>query len=290
MSPLPPRIDGGFAIRPHCIDCGSCWSWDPQHFAPGAGSARVCAQPADPLGQRQAVRALLACPVGAIAGPAALVSQARAQAFPQLLLHHGEAAVHYCGWSSRRSFGASSYLIQRPAGNVMVDSPRFHSALVRRIEALGGLAALVLTHRDDVADQARWADHFGCRRWIHAADADAAPEAEERLQGLDPVAWSDDLQLIPTPGHTAGSIVLLLGGQVLFSGDHLWWSREREVLVASRRYCWWNWPLQLQSLQRLRELDVRWLLPGHGAHHHLEPGAWSRAVDATLAYWSRQPR
>ena len=40
-------------------------------------------------------------------------------------------------------------------------SPRYNSALARRVAALGGLAAMVLTHRDDVADHAQWAE-----RWV----------------------------------------------------------------------------------------------------------------------------
>lgn len=272
------------SVAPSCIACGSCWTWDPQHFAPTDAGARVHAQPQAGPELLQAVRAQLACPVGAISGPASAVKQGRSLAFPQLLFRHGASAVHYCGWTSRRSFGASSYLIQRPGGNVMVDSPRFHSALVRRIEALGGLDTLVLSHRDDVADHDRWAAHFGCRRWIHAADAEAAPQAERQLQGLDPLDLAEDLRLIPTPGHTAGSMVLLHAGQILFSGDHLWWSEPLQAVVASRRYCWWNWPQQLQSVARLQELDVRWLLPGHGGHRCFGPGDWSRAITATLAF------
>lgn len=56
-------------------------------------------------------------------------------------------------------------------------------------------------------------------------------------------------------------MVVPFAGQVLFSGDHLWWGREPHGLVASRRYCWWDWEEQKRSVLRLRDLDVRWLLP-----------------------------
>jgi glyoxylase-like metal-dependent hydrolase (beta-lactamase superfamily II) len=148
----------------------------------------------------------------------------------------------------------------------------------------------VLTHRDDVADHDRWARAFGCRRWIHAADADAAPGAEHQLHGSEPVPLDADLQLIPTPGHTAGSLVALLGQRraVLFSGDHLWWNPARQVVVASERYCWWNWPEQLRSVERLLDLDVAWLLPGHGHWHSFPAGGWRPALEQTLA-WARGP-
>ena len=92
---------------------------------------------------------------------------------------------------------------------------------------MGGLARIVLTHRDDVAEHQRWADAFGCERWIHRGDADAAPAAEQILDGQKPIRLAAQLQLVPTPGHTAGSMALLLWDQrsVLFSGDHVWWNR-----------------------------------------------------------------
>jgi len=98
------------------------------------------------------------------------------------------------------------------------------------------------------------------------------------------VALDDDLLLIPTPGHTAGSMVALLGGQILFSGDHLWWSETEHRVVASRRYCWWDWRTQLFSVEKLRDLDVRWLLPGHGDRHPFAAGEWRDWIERALAH------
>lgn len=281
---LASNAPGAFYVDAGCIDCGTCWQWDPQHFAPAGAQARVQQQPQGPEQTRQALLALQACPVAAIGAPPALVRSTPADGFPALLTRHAAGAVYYCGWASRRSFGASSYLIVRDAGNVLIDSPRYNAPLARRIEALGGLAAIVLTHRDDVADHDRWAARFGCPRWIHAADADAAPTAERRIEGESEQPLDADLRLIPTPGHTAGSLVALLGNQILFSGDHLWWNEDNQAVVASRTYCWWDWPSQVASVARLQDLDVRWLLPGHGGRRGFGPGAWSRQIERTLAY------
>ena len=276
-----------FFVNERCIDCGTCWQWDPQHFAPApsGGAAHVWHQPEGEAETSRALLALRACPVAAIQAPAALVRGTPADGFPALLTTHEAGEVYYCGWASRRSFGASSYLIVRPAGNVLIDSPRFNAPLARQIEALGGLAAIVLTHRDDVADHDRWAQRFGCTRWIHAADADAAPGAEHQLQGQEPLDLDAHLRLIPVPGHTAGSLVALLGGQLLFSGDHLWWSDTAGAVVASRTYCWYDWERQLASVAKLRELDGRWLLPGHGGRRAFAAGEWSRQIDGVLSYW-----
>jgi glyoxylase-like metal-dependent hydrolase (beta-lactamase superfamily II)/ferredoxin len=280
---LAANRPGAFYVDSTCIDCGTCWRWDPDHFAPSGTTAHVHRQPEGEKETHRALLALQACPVAAIGAPSDLLRRTPADGFPALLTRHPAGDVYYCGWASRKSFGASSYLVVRPGGNLLIDSPRFNAALARRIEALGGLEAIVLSHRDDVADQDRWAAEFGCTRWIHAADADAAPDAEHHLEGQEEVALDDDLRLIPTPGHTAGSMVALLGGQILFSGDHLWWSETGRALVASRRYCWWDWPTQLASVERLRDLDVRWLLPGHGDRHSFAAGEWREQIDRALA-------
>ncbi|WP_308297685.1 ferredoxin [Synechococcus sp. CC9605] len=55
-----------FRINERCIDCGTCWTFDPDHFAAGAGTAVVAHQPRGASSQRQALLALQACPVAAI--------------------------------------------------------------------------------------------------------------------------------------------------------------------------------------------------------------------------------
>lgn len=313
---LAANVPGPFFVDSSCIDCGTCWQWDPDHFAPGGERARVACQPVGEAQERRALLAQQACPVAAIGSPIELSRRHAAalarEGFPALLWRHPAGEVHYCGWASRRSFGASSYLLVRPeaeGGNVLIDSPRYNTPLARRIEARGGLAAIVLTHRDDVADQDRWAAHFGCDRWIHAADADAVPGAEHRLEGTESFDLGGGLRLLPTPGHTAGSLVVVLGepagperapgpggvgaperpqgaGQILFSGDHLWWSEELGAVVASRTYCWWNFAEQLRSVEKLLNLDVRLLLPGHGGRRSFAAGEWRPRLEATLAFWS----
>ena len=278
-----------FRINSRCISCGTCWQFDPEHFANGGAAAVVCQQPRELPALQRALLALQACPVAAIEASAEQRLQRPDDGFPVLVTRHRHGEVFYCGWASKRSFGACSWLICRPDGNVMVDVPRWSAPLARRIEALGGLAAIVLTHRDDVADHARWARAFGAERWIHGADAEAAPEAEQRMEGEAPRLIGDGLRLIPTPGHTAGSMCLQLGEQraVLFSGDHLWWNRELQVVVASERYCWWDFEQQIQSVRTLLPLDVAWLLPGHGHRHAFAAGEWRMALEQTLAWVQR---
>jgi glyoxylase-like metal-dependent hydrolase (beta-lactamase superfamily II)/ferredoxin len=285
---LAANAEGPFYVDASCIDCGTCWQFDPAHFAPTGSTSHVWAQPRGEAETRSALLALQACPVAAIGTSRELLAHTPADGFPSPVARLPQGEVHYCGWASRRSFGASSWLITRRGAdgrprNVLIDSPRWSGALARRIEAMGGVRWILLSHRDDVADHAAWAARFGAERWIHAADADAAPEAEHRHEGTDPIPLDRDLRVIPVPGHTAGSVAVLFAEAVLFSGDHLWWGADPPGVVASERYCWWNWPEQLRSVERLLDLDVRWLLPGHGRWHAFAPGEWRRELEATLA-------
>ena len=121
---------------------------------------------------------------------------------------------------------------------------------------------MFLTHRDDVADHEKFREHFGCERIIHAGDARGI-EVEKKIEGSDPVKLGPDLTVIPVPGHTRGSAALLFR-RTLFSGDHLWWSRNRGRLTASRDVCWYSWPEQVRSVRRLADHEFEWVLPGHG--------------------------
>lgn len=155
-----------------------------------------------------------------------------------------------------------------PQGNILVDVPRFTPWLAQRLRQLGGARWIFLTHRDDVADHALWAQHLGAARIIHKLEArtrqgtewvcrlprwrgclhglrcrhtrrrDAGlahpmppallrSKCEVMLEGEGPwglpgsSADDSDVELIFTPGHTAGCVSLLFRpDQALFTGTH----------------------------------------------------------------------
>jgi glyoxylase-like metal-dependent hydrolase (beta-lactamase superfamily II) len=196
--------------------------------------------------------------------------------------------VHSCGYAAAASFGASSWLIVRPGrGNVLIDSPRAAAPLLERIEALGGVALMLLTHGDDVADHRRFRERFGCERVMHEADIDDdTADVERKLTGREPVALDDDLLVVPVPGHTAGSIALLHRDEFLFTGDHLWGEGDR--LGASRSVCWSSWTEQTRSMERLLERRFTWVLPGHGGRFHAgSPDAMRRELEGLIARMRR---
>lgn len=258
---IPENADGVFFVDDSCIDCDACRQLAPQTFARADGRSQsyVAAQPADAATRQRALMALVACPTSSIGTSPRLDARAAAAAFPERV----EDEVYSCGYHSAASYGAASYLIVRPGGNVLVDSPRAARPLFERIAALGGVRWLVLTHRDDVADHEQLARRFGCERVMHAADVGSLP-IERRISGVDPVALDEELTLVPVPGHTRGSMALLYRDTFLFTGDHLWWDDDVARLDAGRAVCWYSWSEQLRSVERLRRHRFRWLLPGHG--------------------------
>ena len=162
-----------------------------------------------------------------------------------------------------------------------MDSPRLAEPLLKALEARGGVRFLVLSHIDDVAEHEALRRRFGCERVMHWADGLAG--LERYLDGEEPEPLAEDLLLIPTPGHTAGSTCLLYRETFLFTGDHLWWNPERRRLSASRSLNWHSWKRQLDSLEKLLSFDFRWVLPGHGASFRAEsPMAMRRELERAL--------
>lgn len=282
---LAGNAPGDLFVDDTCIDCGTCRWMAPEVFRSHGDQSVVGAQPVEEGARRRAHEALLSCPTGSIGSPdrAGVIEASRA--FPRPFA----PGVLHCGYHARESFGAASWLVLRPEGNVLVDSPRFAAPLVRRLEALGGVRWMFLTHQDDVADHERFRAHFGCERVMHRADGRAVGELERWVEGEEIVRLAEDLEIIPTPGHTRGSACLRVGDELLFSGDTLAWSARLGHVYAFRDACWYDWGVLQRSIARLRERPFSWLLPGHGAPVHL-PAEQMRASLERCLGWMAAPR
>ncbi len=276
---LPENAAGDLYVDASCIDCDTCRWMAPETFDRRGSQSRVHRQPVQDEPRRRALMAALACPTTSIGTEARAELAAAAAAFPDPI----DEVVSHCGFHSEASFGATSYLLRRPQGNVLVDSPRFAGPLVRRLHELGGVAWMFLTHRDDVADHARFAAEFGCQRVLHEADLTPDTRDVERVvRGADPVALADDLLVIPTPGHTAGSACLLHDERHLFTGDHLAFSPRLQHLYGFRGACWYDWKQVVASTRRLARLRFNWVLPGHGRRAHFSPDALAEQFELCL--------
>ena len=264
---LPENVAGDFFVDATCIDCDTCSQLAPEIFHDHGEQCSVYQQPETDAETRSALMALVACPTGSIGTTQKHDVHIGIDAFPCRV----DENVYFCGFTSESSFGAWSYLITRPeseGGNVLIDSPRYATQLVKRIEEMGGVRQMLLTHKDDVADHERFAKKFGCERVMHADDGARTIGIERIIEGEEETQIDPDILAIATPGHTRGHVVFLYRNKFLFTGDHLAWSPARKTLTAFRSVAWYSWARQTASMARLLNYDFEWVLPGHGNLQH----------------------
>jgi glyoxylase-like metal-dependent hydrolase (beta-lactamase superfamily II) len=134
--------------------------------------------------------------------------------------------------------GTNTYVVK----NWVVDpGPLLDSHLDAVRGAAGEIEGVVLTH--DHSDHSEAADHLGAP--VHR------PEGGEQAGPFTALA---------TPGHSADSVCLLMG-RTLFTGDTV--LGEGSVFIAPGEG---SLGAYLDSLRRLRELDLEVLCPGHGPY------------------------
>ena len=282
---LPENVDGELYVDSSCIDCDACRQIAPLTFRDHGGQSSVYRQPQSAAELHRAMMALVACPTASIGTASRLSARSAVQAFPEPIVSN----VFFCGFTSEASFGAWSYLVVRPedhGGNVLVDSPRFTAPLVREIERMGGVRLMFLSHRDDIADHAKFAAHFDCPRVMHQGDGASRLGIEQVTSGEQALRLDDELLSVPTPGHTRGHQVLLYRDQILFTGDTLAWSPERQTLIAFRDACWYSWTEQTRSMHKLLDCRFEWVLPGHGRMHHAPASEMHDHLERCLAWMS----
>ncbi|MFC1438622.1 ferredoxin [Streptacidiphilus sp. N1-10] len=188
--------------------------------------------------------------------------------------------VYLCGHNSPHTAGANSYLLRRPAGNLMmIDTPRWSSALATKFAAVGTVTDVLLTHRDHAAHGRAYADRFGARLWIHEGDLAAAPDADAVLRGTEPVEIAEGVTAHPLPGHTEGSVLYLADDTYCFSGDSFYWSRSDADLAVAESVTWYSISELAASLTRTApRIRFSWLLPGHGDRRQLPADDFARRL------------
>jgi glyoxylase-like metal-dependent hydrolase (beta-lactamase superfamily II) len=152
-----------------------------------------------------------------------------------------------------------SFVLRRPAGNVVVYNSPGVSATADSIRALGTPTRLLVTHAHE-AMYGRPA--LDVPIWMHQADRPAVGDALDIAGTFDQAATiDDDLQVIPTPGHTAGTCSYVWDNgrhRFLFSGDFIWVEKgqwQAVVLDPQLRSQY------LDSLELVRDLDFDVLVP-----------------------------
>ena len=280
---IDENVAGDFFVDSTCIDCDACRQIAPAVFAGIGNQSAVVHQPETAEELIAAQRALISCPTASIGDSAKHEMTAAVATLPE----HIADDVYRCGYTSESSFGAISWYVG--SEKILVDSPRFANPLVKNIAALGGIRTMLLTHQDDVADHQKFHERFGCERWLHRDDVRSRTASIERQpSGRDPVRIADDVLMIPTPGHTKGHSVFLYREKFLFTGDHLAWDPEDEMLIAFRGACWYSWSEQIESMQRLLDYRFEWVLPGHGRPVLLDRDRMHAELERCVAWMKRR--
>lgn len=262
----PQNVEGEFFVDKRCIDCDACRWMAPETFARVGDKSAVFKQPSTKEERLKALQALISCPTSSIhtEKPPKEILQVH-ETFPLPIEENLLPGVYHCGYHDENSYGATSYLIVHPEGNVLVDSPKYVERLAQKIENLGGVRHMFLTHEDDVGDHKLWAKRFGCERILHSEDVDdSTKDVEMQLHGSGPWSIGCDFELIHTPGHTDGSVCLFYKPlKILFTGDHLADKRDMGLSIFEM-YNKSSVHLQLENVLKFLDLDFLWILPGHG--------------------------
>ncbi|WP_367344290.1 MBL fold metallo-hydrolase [Methanomethylovorans sp.] len=132
-----------------------------------------------------------------------------------------------------------------------------HSAAAEAIARKSG--ALIVIHKDDVEllhhDKASAAEAFDSR--APSFEPDVLLSGGENI----PIGDGEHLQVIHTPGHTPGGICLYEPiSKSLFSGDTVF----PQGSIGRTDFMGGNSAKISESIQKLTELDVRTMYPGHG--------------------------
>lgn len=184
--------------------------------------------------------------------------------------HQLDGDLYLCGTNSPDKFAGDSYFLKHQDGNWLINTPKYSAELAKKLESMGGVKHIFLTHRDDGVDAEKFAKHFEASRIIHRNDAEAQPGAEAVLAETETYDYQKQFTIIPSPGHTEGHMMLLFGNQYLFSGDSLYYDQKNQrIELASPDWTWYSYEEQTMSMEKLLPLEFRWILPVHGGRIEL---------------------
>ena len=183
-----------------------------------------------------------------------------------------------------------AFLLQRERGNLLVYRSEMLEQDAEEINAVGGISGQYLNHRHEASPACDWvANTFGAPLHVHEEEAPTVSETcnvaatfSERHR-LD-----DDLEVIPTPGHTSGATTFLWDTgrhRCLFTGDTIFFPRDEWVAVVldgvSDRESY------IESLELIRTLGFDLLVPGIAAagqpyYAYVEKREAERRIDTIL--------
>jgi glyoxylase-like metal-dependent hydrolase (beta-lactamase superfamily II) len=142
------------------------------------------------------------------------------------------------------AIGQRALLLQSPGGNLLWDCiTLLDEQITAEIEARGGIRAIAISHPHYYSAMVEWAEHFGAKIFLHAADRKWVMRENRHIQfweGRMLSLW-DGLKLINCGGHFEGGAVLhwpdgANGRGALLTGDIIQVVQDRRWVGFMRSY------------------------------------------------------
>ena len=180
-----------------------------------------------------------------------------------------------------------SFVLRRPQGNLIIYNSPGIAGSAAAIRELGGAERLLINHAHEVMYGPPGIDVPVYMHRDDRAEAGASLDVAGVFGQRGMLA--PDLEIIPTPGHTAGTTSFLWDNgslRFLFTGDFIWLEHgEWKAVVLDPQLR----PAYLESLALVRELDfdvlVPWGTTDDGACYGLagSPSGIRERVDAIIS-------
>ena len=177
------------------------------------------------------------------------------------------------------AIGQRALLVRTPAGNVLWDClTLLDDATVALVQALGGIAAIAISHPHYYGSMVEWAHAFDAPVWLHDADRQwvMRPDPAIRFWSGATQALLGDITLIHAPGHFDGATMLYWPGGAegrgaLLSGDIIQIAADRQSAGFMRSYP--NWiPLGPAAVRRIAAAVAPF------AYERVYGAWWERAI------------
>jgi glyoxylase-like metal-dependent hydrolase (beta-lactamase superfamily II) len=152
------------------------------------------------------------------------------------------------------AIGQRALLVRAPSGNVLWDCiSLLDDEIGARVEELGGIAAIAISHPHYYSSMVEWARAFDAPVHLHAADREWVMHPDERIDFWDGETreLGEALTLLRLGGHFAGGTVLhWASGDALLSGDIVQVVQDRRWV--SFMYSYPNLiPLPAETIRRI---------------------------------------
>jgi hypothetical protein len=188
------------------------------------------------------------------------------------------------------SLAIRAFLLRRDRGNLLLYSVPSLESAAPAVEDLGGISRQFLNHRHEAMFAS---EGVNAPLFVHENERQAvAKKSHVRATFSRRHTLDDDVEVIPTPGHTSGATTFLWDSgerRLLFTGDTIYLDDGEwvaAVLDSSDRAAY------LASLELIRELDFDVLVPwaataGRPYHSVISSAEARRRIDAIHARVAR---